>query len=98
MSAVAVAMDSVAVDYDFRTSASQSYGGSATLLSCGKFAMIAGSVDRNRGIGATDLARVRQAMSSGPAYLDADCNMDGTVTASDLALTRGNIGRMAGIP
>ena len=98
MSAVPIAMDSAAVTYDFRSAASQSYGGSAVSLTCGKFAMIGGSVDRNRGIGATDLARVRQAMPSGPAYLDADCNMDGTVTASDLSLTRGNIGRVAGIP
>ncbi len=97
MSALAVALDTVAFEYDFRGAAMQSYGGDAVLLSCGKFGMIGGSVDRDRGIGATDLARVRQAMTSGPGYLDADCNMDGTVTATDLALPRGNIGRLAGI-
>lgn len=95
MSATTVVMDSSVVEYDFRPAATRSYGLGAVQLPGGKFGMAAGYLNRTRGIGATDLARVRQSMSPGPAYLDADCDMDGAVTTTDLMLTRNNIGRLA---
>jgi hypothetical protein len=94
MCAQPVAMDSSLVEYDFRTAGTQVYGGTTTLLPSGKFAMVAGNVNRRHGIGAIDLARVRQSMSIGLVYLEDDCNLDGVVTAADLMIIRNNIGRL----
>lgn len=98
MSATAVQLDTSATTFDFRTARTQYYGGDAALLPGGRYGMVAGNADVNNGIGATDLARIRQGQSPVPCYNDADVDLSGTVTASDLALTRGNIGRTTRVP
>lgn len=94
MSATALTLDTTAVTYDFRTSLAKYCGGDAAMLGEGKFGMVAGDADQNHGIGATDLARVRQALAPGSLYRDADVDLSGTVTSADISVTRINIGRV----
>jgi hypothetical protein len=98
MSATALALDTVTTTFDLRTAPTKYYGGEAVALPCGRYAMLAGNADVNKGIGATDLARIRVARSSTPSYNDADVDLSGTVTASDLTLARENIGRTTRVP
>ena len=93
MSATPVKLDSVTTIYDFTTSASQYFGADAAALTGGKFGMVAGDADRNRGIGGTDLAFIRLILGPSLLYGAADVDLNGIVGMEDLLLTRANIGR-----
>jgi hypothetical protein len=98
MSAVPIRLDSVAVTYDFTADASRCYGGDAAELTGGRYAMVAGDADRNRGIGGTDLAFIRLGVEPSAVYGAADVDLNGIVGTEDLVLTRNNIGRTSAVP
>jgi hypothetical protein len=98
MSAAPVKLDSVTAIYDFTTSASQYFGAGAAALPGGRFGMVAGDADRNRGIGGTDLAFIRLILGPSPVYGAADVDLNGIVGMEDLLLTRTNIGRTTDVP
>jgi hypothetical protein len=98
MSAVPVRLDSVAAVYDFTAAASRYFGGEAAALTGGRYGMVAGDADRNRGIGGTDLAFIRLCVGPSAVYGAADVDLNGTVGTEDLVLTRTNIGRTSAVP
>ena len=98
MSGSAVPMSSSGSLYDFTTAQSQAFGTNAMKpLSGGVFGMIAGDVNINAGIGASDLVSVLGAVGS-VAYDINDVNMNGGVGASDLILALSNIGYISQVP
>jgi hypothetical protein len=99
MSAGAVALSASSSLYDFTTGSGQYYGGvnAAKDLGSGVWGMIAGDVDGNGGIGASDLISVLAAVGS-LAYDINDVDMNGGVGASDLILCLSNVGQISQIP
>lgn len=95
MSAAPVA---VGTPYDFTTGLNKYYGTDAKDLGSGVFGMVAGDVDANGGVGATDLATVRSSIGVLNAYVVQDVDMNGGVGATDLATPRSNIGRLSYVP
>jgi lysophospholipase L1-like esterase len=99
MSTSVVALNPSSTLYDFTTGSSQYYGGlnAAKDLGSSVWGMIAGDVDVNGGIGASDLVSVLAAVGS-LAYDINDVDMNGGVGASDLILCLSNVGQMSRVP
>jgi hypothetical protein len=99
MSASAVPLSSSSSLYDFTSGSGQYYGttNAAKDLGSGVWGMLAGDVNVNAGIGASDLVSVLGAVGS-VAYDINDVNMNGGVGASDLILTLSNIGYLSQVP
>jgi tartrate-resistant acid phosphatase type 5 len=99
MSTGVVSLSSSSTLYDFTTGSGQYYGGvnAAKDLGSGVWGMIAGDVDVNGGIGASDLVSVLAAVGS-LAYDINDVDMNGGVGASDLILCLSNVGQISQVP
>jgi hypothetical protein len=98
MSATPVGLSNTSTVYDFTAAASRYFGGDAVALTGGRYGMVAGDVDHNRGIGGTDLAFIRLTVGPSVVYGVADVDLNGIVGTEDLLLTRSNIGRTSAVP
>ena len=97
MSKNVVLLSSSSSPYDF-TTADQAYGTDAVKpLPGGGFAMVAGDVNVNGGIGASDLISVLAAVGA-EVYDSNDVGMNGGVGASDLILVLSNVGQISQVP
>jgi aryl-phospho-beta-D-glucosidase BglC (GH1 family) len=97
MSAIPASLDIASPLYDFTTSSGQAFGTSSMKLIGSVFTMVAGDVDANGGIGASDLVSVRSVV--GLTTYDAnDIDLNGGIGASDLILTRSNVGALSQVP
>lgn len=85
--------------YNFSTALSQAYlnGQKQIDTSPVRYGMVAGNVDGNTGVGASDIVQVRSSVGS-TGYIISDVDMNGGVGASDIVLTRGNVGQITQVP
>jgi hypothetical protein len=97
MSAAPRPLTSAGTLVEFTESASSAFGVSPMKLVGTRYCMIAGDVDANGGLGASDLVRTRVAIGS-VEYMPEDVDMNGGVGASDLVMVRVNIGQASEVP
>jgi hypothetical protein len=97
MSATPLYLSNELTLHGFTEASSSAYGVSPMKLIGTRYCMIAGDVDANGGLGASDLVRTRVAIGS-VEYIPEDVDMNGGVGASDLVMVRVNIGQASEVP
>jgi PKD repeat protein len=90
VSAAPVALSPTSGLYDFRAEGSTMGTGNTKRLGAIR-AVVAGDVDSNGGVGASDLIAIRT-LTGTTGYVRADADLNGGVGASDLVLARSNVG------
>lgn len=99
MSTNAIALSSSSVLYDFSSGSGQAYSNGQKQISVSplRFGMIAGNVDGNTGIGASDIVQIRGSVGFAGYAVD-DVDLNGGVGASDIVVARGNVGQTTQVP